>query len=1169
MTPRILALIFGACAVLQSAAQTVNSVITNRLAEPYNIAVDANTYYISDSANSRIVKFVPDTGVFSTLAGFAGRPGFVDNTNNVYARFSDPRGLISVPSRGGLVVADYANHVLRLVAPTTGFVTTIAGTPGVPGLDAGPTPALSAHFNFPSALAADTNGNIFIADSKNNVIRKLDPSNTITTVATGLTEPSGLAIGDNGDLWIADSRNHTIKRLTSDGIIHLEAGTPGQSGALDSIFANETLFNDPTALLWLGASGGLLICDTGNHTVRRVYSDPEIIGYSVETFAGSPTFPGYVDGPALQAKFNSPSGIVKNPDGGFLVADLANNAVRGIQTSAPLPPVSDPTIGYVIFIKDSFGELLSHLVSVNGQLAIFNNDVNIQILSEAATSTYFTYGPTPSSSLEDTIPSPSPLTGTQPQPYTDGLHSDQVPPSIISPQPDVTIKAIGIADTRRPSDVVQARFEFKTANPAIFGDNAASFVVTNITQNAQMFYTVDGSNPTTNSTPVSVGTLSLPRSATNVTFQIRAFRNGYSPSEIVTKVFEPENFQANRITFGFEDGEASSEFVGAAGQTFFAPVTLTLLPNQTMYSLQFSVTAAALTGPAVSPGAVGFASMLEYFLGNNLYQTIPPAMLTNVVTGQFGSLLTTNTTANLLSIGWLERAGKTNLYDTTKQDLITYSMAHDNVFLSKDQKTIVGGYSFTIPSNAVPGQQYVIEIDRPSATADGIYRDVLIEAPTNGPTGPGPINARKYVTVGSTAYIVGDVAPFRWFNAGDFGDGLLLNNDVMQVFQSAIYFLNQPPAGSDFFDAMDASDGSVSQIYSGDDTAINKIKYGDGSLNVDDVYVTFRRSLDPSLTWYARYWSNGVLQSVAATNTFRGAPDLPGQSLSSGPPPLPASSFIAGDPSVTFAVDDLIVNAGQTLQIPVRSTVIGSYPLRVLMLNLTAEPLDGSPPITAPVTFTPVAALADPTLTSTRSLENFAGAWLNSQVAGVAGASTVGTLTVTIPTNAPTTAAYRMHFDHASGSPNGLGLFPKKIQDGLLTLSNRSGSSLGDGIPDSWRLRYFGSISNALAQATADPDGDGVSNWAEYKAGTNPMDPNSSLKLGAHGGGNGSAGAHGLTLQWLTTAGKNYVVESASSLTSPTWTAIGSTIAGTGQELQFTPPVADGAAQFFRVRLAE
>lgn len=598
----------AACAAVTAAAQTVDSVVTNRLTEPYGLTVEGTFYYVTDSANDRIVKINFDTGAFSTLAGFAGRPGTADG-KGVYARFFNPRGLVSAPSLSGLVVADYGNHTLRLVK-LDGTVTTLAGTAGEPGFDA-------THFNYPSALAVDDDGNLFIADSKNNAIRKRDAAGNITTVVSGLREPSGVAVGENGDLWVSESRNHTVKRVSASGVVELAAGTPGQSGAVDSVFASETLLNGPTALLWVNAANGLLVCDSGNHTLRRVYSDPEIVGYSVETYAGTPAQPGYVDGALLEAKFNIPISVIKDPTGGFLVVDLGNNAVRRIRTSPPRPPVANPVIGYVTFIKDQFGEFLSRLDPVTE--AVFYNDVTIAVLAEKQTDTYYTRDTTPPSTLEDTIPSPTRFDNYAPK-YMDGLHAEDVPISLDRGNiPDVTFKLIGIGEGRRPSSVVQARFVFKVANPLVVGDNPAQFTVNTATANAEMWYTTDGATPVPHvagSTRVVSGeTVSLGRIAQPLTFKVAGFRPGFKDSEITTKVFTPDDYSANKISFGFEQGEASSQFVASAGQTFYAPVTLSLLPEQKMYTLQFNVTVKGVgSSPPVDKGAVGFESMLEWQL---------------------------------------------------------------------------------------------------------------------------------------------------------------------------------------------------------------------------------------------------------------------------------------------------------------------------------------------------------------------------------------------------------------------------------------------------------------------------------------------------------------------------------------------------------------------------
>ena len=133
--------------------------------------------------------------------------------------------------------------------------------------------------------------------------------------------------------------------------------------------------------------------------------------------------------------------------------------------------------------------------------------------------------------------------------------------------------------------------------------------------------------------------------------------------------------------------------------------------------------------------------------------------------------------------------------------------------------------------------------------------------------------------------------------------------------------------------------------------------------------------------------------------------------------------------------------------------------------------------------------------------------------------------------------------------------------DGLITLSDRSASTLGDAIPDSWRLKYFGTAYNLMSAANVDADGDGVSNWAEYIAGTNPNDPNSRLHLQ-------SGSASDLVVRWPTVPNRNYVIEGSTSLIGSSWVPVSTTIPGTGQLMEFRP-TPSGGAQFYRVRLVE
>jgi hypothetical protein len=1206
-----LAGIISFLATAVSAQVTVSTVAINGLNEPYGVAVDVlDNFYISDSANNRILRVDASTQVASTWAGIPGEAGSNDGPPYL-AHFNNPQGLltVSIGGVGGLLVADSGNNLIRFVRFSDGVVTTLAGqTAGGPAVNAAGS---SATFRFPAGFDQDSSGNVCIADWGNNTIRVMnlnDPAFGITNLVisgTSFNRPTAVAFAGTNQLWVADTGNQMIKLITlatpTSGTLTTYVGGYRLTGTTDSSFGPNARFNGPSGLFWLSGVG-LLISDTLNNSIRLATNNPAYgaTNYAVVTWAGTSGNGGLQDGSAATAKFNSPVGLAQDIIyNGFLVADLKNNAIRRIQTGPPPTPVPAPAIGWVDFTVPP-AEVVS-VLRTNSPF-VFNNDVVIAIAGPAGAETYFTFG-SPASSVAE----PNAITGGTPPGYHDGMLPNEVPFSIVPPQPDVTVKAIGVAPGRPSSAVVSARFQFKTANPVVTGNNAASFNVTDQTVGAQMWYTLDGTDPT-NAAPslgpiTSVANLSLNVSS-NLTFKVRAFRPNYQNSGIVTTFFSTTNFVPNSISFGFATGEASSDFIASPGQNFYAPVTLSPLAGTVIYSLQFNLTvtnAGINPGPPVLPGAYNFTSFLEKPIPGTtpvMYERIPPLMFSAYLldpppAGQirmydglpFVNMIITNSTLNLLGVGWLERIGMTNLYDTKVQSLISFSQPHDTLFTPAMGTVVLGGYAFQVPAITAPGQTYQIQIGRPSATSDGIGApgsDVYIATPTNGSLTVGAVNSIKIVTAGQRKYIVGDCAPFRWFNAGDFGNTNLNNSDVMQVFQSAIYGLNKPPDGSDFYDSMDSCGGfggldsstgyytnagpltlaQLNGLFDGNDTLIDSIAFGESpqrSLDVCDIYVTFRRSLDPSLTWYRRFWTNGVLEA----EPLYPQPQPQAQAKT----PLQAKlsiSFQTNPPAINFAAADFTASAGQTLQIPITARIFGDYPLRVLMLNLSVEPLDGSPALTSPVQFKPNAALGDAAMSSSTGNGNYAATWLNSAIAGLTGTATLGTLTVTIPANAPSSAAYAIHFDHASASPNGIASFPKQTLTGLILLSDRSSSSYSDNIPDSWRLRYFGTVNNILSQASADADGDGASNQQEYLAGTDPTDPNSVLRVST-----GQAVAQpgqDCVIHWPSVAGKRYIIERSTSLFGPNWIPVSTnTGSGTDMELHDT---SGGTVRFYRVHVA-
>ena len=1174
-----------------AAAQSVDSVVATGLVEPHSVAVDAaGTLYLTDqggisffgqaSAN-RIMKFVPGTASLSVLAGDvqSGSNGTNDNPTasaGFNARFFNPAGIVL--ARGGLVVADSGNHTVRYVG-FDGVVSNIAGAPALAGFVN--LTGSAARFNTPLGLAVDSVGNIYVADSKNHVIRKIDPANAVTTYAAGFNQPNGVTVGDNGELWVADTLNHVIKSVSTGGVVTVRAGSVGTAGSGNGSVALGGLLASPRGVHWMGTAG-LLIADSGNHTLRRLATNTSIGTYTMETSVGGAGQAGFVNGATSVARLNSPIGLVADVfNGAFLFADAGNQAIRRLQQTPALPAIGSPTIGVITLVTNATSGVTPVFTAVTD--GVFINDAVIAVTAEANVTTLLSSGASPTDPFNDTVPVPS---GSVTAYILDTL---PVPATLVGPLADLTVKVQSVKSGRISSSVVKARFQFQAASPIVTSDNAALFTVSVATTNAQMFYTTNGVEPTATASTTNFGPVPFPGTnfsfqlgGSNLTFKIKAFKASYANSATITREFSPTNFVANTFSFGFESGEASSQFIASAGQTNYSPVTLTLVSGQKIYSLQFAAFVTNLTGPnltniAGGKAVLGFESLLMKPdpIDPTIRLRIPPSFFVGGG-GGFTNLLVTNN--NLLSIGWIERLGSTNLYDTLSQDLLAFSQAHDTLFLGSAGRVVVGAFGFVVPTNATVGQTYSISLNRPSATSDGIREDVFIAAPTNG-----ALSSLKTLTIGSPAYLVGDAAPFRWFNAPDFGDTNLLANDLTQLFQSAVYGLNRPPIGSDMFDAMDSCCGVGTNdpptsllrlstqfggsVSSGTDLTINSIAFGDGTLNVADIFVTFRRSLDASLTNFIRFRSNGIHYANTNANNFRG---VVGQSLRTAPAPAPRAARVAqslGTPndesSVTFSAGEIIGTAGQQVSIPITARVSGTEPLRVLLLNLTVVPLDGSPILTTPVQFTPSAVLGAPGMSQSRGAGNYSAAWLNDSVPGLSGDASIGTLLFTLPAAAGANAAYAVRFDHVSASPTGLGVVLARREGGLITTRSRQFSSWSDAIPDGWRLKHFGTLNNLLSAANADADGDGIPNWAEFRAGTDPNDAGSGLQLRAPGLING-----GPRLRWPTATGKSYVLEVSTILAGTNWAAIATNIVGSGRDIEFQTPTTAGP-RFYRVRLVE
>ena len=345
---------------LNASGQTILTMLTNNLHEPYGVAVDDanNNWYITDSANNRIYQFNDLSTKTKHLAGSINfAPGYADSANPVNARFANPQGILLLPD-GTLLVADSGNHALRRVT-TNGVVTTVAGTPPTPGRADGI--GQQAQFNAPAGMALDAaNGVVYIADLLNDSIRKLELANnrvTTLTNATNLLRPSAIAIDPaDGLLFVADTGNHVIRVMLPDGTPTANVlgaavfGQPGTPGWLDGdLDPANTLFNAPSGLAWDNTLG-LIVADTGNHAIRRIYKnkDFDLPVYSVQTFANS-----------AAANLRKPIGLTRTAEGNFPLIDLGSDRALLIQLAEPQVRLGQPIIGRLTFTNNIFGILVN------------------------------------------------------------------------------------------------------------------------------------------------------------------------------------------------------------------------------------------------------------------------------------------------------------------------------------------------------------------------------------------------------------------------------------------------------------------------------------------------------------------------------------------------------------------------------------------------------------------------------------------------------------------------------------------------------------------------------------------------------------------------------------------------------------------------------------------
>jgi uncharacterized repeat protein (TIGR03803 family) len=359
---------------------------------PSGVAVDATgNLFIADTFNNRIRK-VGTNGIITTVAGNGGESYFGDGGVATNAELSWPSG-VAVDASGNLFIADSANNVIRKVR-TNGIITTVAGNgydagTGYGGYSGDSWAATNAELYYPCGAAVDATGNLFIADTANNVIRKVGTNGIIITVAgngTGsyfgnggaatnaeLRDPNGVALDATGNLFIADSLNDVIREVGANGIIITVAGNGTASYFGDLGAATNAELYLPRGVA-VDTSGEIFIADSYNNVIREVGTSGIITTVAGNGYEAGTGYGGYSGngGAAANAELNWPEDVAVDASGNLFIADKNNNVVREVVapgfSSGPTLVLNKIGFGnagaYDVVVSNPYGSVTSSVVNL-------------------------------------------------------------------------------------------------------------------------------------------------------------------------------------------------------------------------------------------------------------------------------------------------------------------------------------------------------------------------------------------------------------------------------------------------------------------------------------------------------------------------------------------------------------------------------------------------------------------------------------------------------------------------------------------------------------------------------------------------------------------------------------------------------------------------------------
>ena len=370
------------------------------LGEPVDCFVDSTgNMYIADQYNYRIRK-VNTSGIISTFAG-TGAAGYSGDGGPATAATMNRIWSVTGDNRGNIYFSDYNNFVVRKIT-SSGIISTVAGN-NTAGYGGDHGPATAAMINSPAKLAFDNNGNLYIGDWGNQVVRKVDTAGIITTVvgtgangntgdggpatAAELSGPSSIIFDHSGNMYIGDLWNNNIRKVDTAGIIHTIAGNGAAGYAGDGGPATAAEFNGIQDIAF-DRFENIYIADQNNNVIRKINTSG-----IVSTFAGNDTAGFLGDGGSVgAAEFYTPTSIKFDHSGNIYIADSYNNRIRFITAPLNVPEnavaksmfavyPNPTTSSFTVSIAGNGKNISSSLLDITGKVIETKSNVSTNEVS--------------------------------------------------------------------------------------------------------------------------------------------------------------------------------------------------------------------------------------------------------------------------------------------------------------------------------------------------------------------------------------------------------------------------------------------------------------------------------------------------------------------------------------------------------------------------------------------------------------------------------------------------------------------------------------------------------------------------------------------------------------------------------------------------------------------